>query len=676
MTQVSPVLPTANICWQDNTPYSLDFDDYYYSKINGVEESNYVFVRGNHLTQRWQEFEIQQQNQFSIFETGFGSGLNFLVTAQHWSDFQNQHTTKYLKKLIFTSVEAHPLKIDDLNKVIVSWQTEFKLTNALIQFYPPALKGVYSLDFGNIELKLILMPFDQAIAAIEPKGKSLFDCLFLDGFAPIKNESMWQADLLRRLSYFCKNSSTFSSFTAASQVQKNLKNCDYQIKKIKGYGSKREMLTGVLRRNEIPVYKSKHPWYEYTDFQGLEKPIIIIGAGIAGCATAFALSKRGIHSIVIDSQPEPGGTITDFPVSSFSPYLSADFNTISQFYWSGYHLLTEYLSQRDYIEHKFTGVFYLADNQEQLATLKSVHSLLAPSGLKLKWLEADQTEQFAGMKISFPGLLNPDAGWVNPKELCKSFTDSSWICVQMNSKVHKIDRNHGHWRVQTNKNIFTSDHVILCMGANTDLFDCYNLCSLDHIKGQLSSIHTTDELSSLQVILNNGHYLIPNQNNILFAGSNYIRTNSDSSEPTIQADIENLNAFKGINPGLDHLTTEQIDRLSKQESSKSQHGMRLASRDHLPVVGPVPDMGFYQQHYPQFIQSGRLKDCPDPKHVGGLFVNTAHGSRGVTGSLLSGQIIASLLTGSQLPLPTKLYHAVHPARFFIRDISNLKLLSH
>ena len=103
MTQLSPVLPTANICWRDNTPYSLDFEDYYYSKTDGIEESDYVFIQGNQLAQRWQKFETQQLNQFSIFETGFGSGLNFLVTAQHWFNFQNQTKPEHLTKLHYTS---------------------------------------------------------------------------------------------------------------------------------------------------------------------------------------------------------------------------------------------------------------------------------------------------------------------------------------------------------------------------------------------------------------------------------------------------------------------------------------------------------------------------------------------------------------------------------------------
>ncbi len=671
MSQHSPVLSPAKICWRDNTPYSLDFGDYYYSKKNGVEESDYVFIQGNKLLERWQQFEDEHLSRFSIFETGFGSGLNFLLTAEHWLDFKREHKPEHLNKLSYTSVEIHPLQLDDLIKIIRNWSVEFTYTNQLITYYPPAIKGIYHFDFGRIELKLILMPLDQALSIIEPKGRPLFDCLFLDGFTPSRNKSMWESALLRRLSYFCKQDSTFSTFTAASRVRKDLIHSGYTIKKVKGFGSKREMLTGVLSHSNIPTYKSKYPWFETKHTTSITEPIIIIGAGIAGCATAHALAKENIQSIIIDSEASIGGTIADFNYSSFSPYISADFNPVSQFYWAAYSLLQHYLFQHDDVIHDFCGVFLTANNQERFTALNAAYQLLKRSGLEIEWIKKDQTLTTTGIEINHPGLFVKQAGWLNLRSMCKSLINSPLISTQLATQVLNIKKHHNHWQVESTNGIFEGSHVIFCTGANSNLLDDYKLCRLDKIKGQVTTIQSPEKLGNLKTIINNGHYLIPaHQSKELITGSNYDRSNLATNCATIEADIKNLTALKGLSEDIDNIIKTETQLLSNLETSNSSKGIRLSSRDHLPLIGPIPDMSFYQKHYPEYIKTGRLKGCPNPKYFDGLFINTAHGSRGITASLLAGEIIASLLADKQLPLPTQLFHSVHPARFFVRDCIN------
>ena len=65
---------TPKIEWiNHNIPKSIDYNDSYYSINDGRQETNYVFINGNNILIRW-----QQQNQFTIAELGFGTGLNFL----------------------------------------------------------------------------------------------------------------------------------------------------------------------------------------------------------------------------------------------------------------------------------------------------------------------------------------------------------------------------------------------------------------------------------------------------------------------------------------------------------------------------------------------------------------------------------------------------------------------
>ena len=72
---------TPHIEWRDGQPYASEFQDVYFSTDHGLQETEYVFLQGNALTQRWQNLAHQT---FTIAESGFGTGLNFLCAAKLW----------------------------------------------------------------------------------------------------------------------------------------------------------------------------------------------------------------------------------------------------------------------------------------------------------------------------------------------------------------------------------------------------------------------------------------------------------------------------------------------------------------------------------------------------------------------------------------------------------------
>ena len=87
--------------WNEaGTPVSDQFDDVYFSNVNGLEETRYVFLKQNHLPERWQEFD---QRRFVIGETGFGTGLNFLAVWQWFTEFRREYPEATLKELHFVS---------------------------------------------------------------------------------------------------------------------------------------------------------------------------------------------------------------------------------------------------------------------------------------------------------------------------------------------------------------------------------------------------------------------------------------------------------------------------------------------------------------------------------------------------------------------------------------------
>src|SRR5688572_16619011 len=77
--RMSAALVPAKLDFRDQTPYSASYGDVYHSAEGGIAETQYVFLQGNGLPQRW-----SRRERFVVLETGFGFGLNFLVTWQAW----------------------------------------------------------------------------------------------------------------------------------------------------------------------------------------------------------------------------------------------------------------------------------------------------------------------------------------------------------------------------------------------------------------------------------------------------------------------------------------------------------------------------------------------------------------------------------------------------------------
>ena len=74
-------LPPARLLFDHGVPRSVDFDDVYHSADGAVAQAETVFLGGNGLPERWQD-----GGSFQILETGFGLGVNFLVTWHHWQN--------------------------------------------------------------------------------------------------------------------------------------------------------------------------------------------------------------------------------------------------------------------------------------------------------------------------------------------------------------------------------------------------------------------------------------------------------------------------------------------------------------------------------------------------------------------------------------------------------------
>lgn len=220
----------SSLTWLDNIPFSEPFSDVYFSKENGLEETRYVFLAGNRLAERW-----PHSNHFTIIETGFGTGLNFLAAAELWLQ-----TAPANAILHYHSIERYPLPDHDITRALSSWPALAPLAQDMMKGYSPTGDQCRFTVTGRIHTTLYFAPMVDVLPtlAVTP------DAWFLDGFAPAKNPDMWNDTLYTQMQRLSRSGTSFATFTAAGIVKRGLTAHGFTVTKTKGFGHKRDMLVG------------------------------------------------------------------------------------------------------------------------------------------------------------------------------------------------------------------------------------------------------------------------------------------------------------------------------------------------------------------------------------------------------------------------------------------------
>jgi tRNA 5-methylaminomethyl-2-thiouridine biosynthesis bifunctional protein len=224
------------LLWKDGQPWSARFDDRYFSADSGIAETRHVFLQGNRLAERFAALHDQQV--FFIGETGFGTGLNFLCAWQLFEQYAPVGAA-----LEFRSVEAFPLDTAALRAALALWPPLQASAQALGDAWPGTAPGRHRLPFGRVQLQLDIYDVAAALPRWPAHG---IDAWFLDGFAPAKNPAMWSDAVLAEVARASRPGASFAAYTSAGGVRRGLQRAGFELRRVPGFGRKREMLVGRL----------------------------------------------------------------------------------------------------------------------------------------------------------------------------------------------------------------------------------------------------------------------------------------------------------------------------------------------------------------------------------------------------------------------------------------------
>jgi len=637
-----PLLPAALAFDADGVPVSRHYGDVYHARAGALAQARHVFLAGNRLPQRW-----QGRAHFTVCETGFGAGNNFLTLWQAWRVDSRRCT-----RLHVLSFEAHPFEAADMARLAQRCDPALRaLARQLVAVWPVLTPGVHRLEFegGAVTLTLVF----GAIAHTARQAEACVDAFLLDGFAPARNPEMWTPALFGQLRRMAAHDATLATWCSAAAVRKALGDAGFLVSRVPGFAGKREMTVAVLRPGLGRVAASVRAAH-----------VAVVGAGFAGAAIAHALTRRGHVCTLLDPELALGaaGVHQGHRAAALSPVLTVDDDLRARLCRSGVLLAGRLWGELDDARARpiVCGTLTLGMHAQAQSNMRAAVARLRFARDWVQWMDRTQASQLAGLPLAHGGLYFPQGRMVRPEALLPALAQD---VTRIAARVADLRRCiNGDWALlDAQGNVLTQTPVVVLANAGgvaALLDDFPRLRRLRMLAGQVSYFQAGGALSAPRCILSGHGYWLPEVDGFSTGGSTYlpmdawqtpgVQDHADRDDPDGgAADADTWAQVQGarqpwsqrwVSNAGHAAILEQLQALAgvpraalQAQLSRTQawSGWRAAMADHLPVIGTVPGMD-------------------------GVWAACAFGSRGLCWAALAGEIIAGALAGEPAPLEREL----------------------
>lgn len=209
-----------------STLYHPEIGEHYHSKHGALQESRHVFLKSG-LTFY---LEKEQTSRAAILEIGFGTGLNFLVTA----DYASAEGID----LSYCGIEAYPLEDD------VVFRTGYD------QFVKPEIWSRFGQCYKKAQEEEVAFTESVRLSIATQKvldfhTEQQFDVIYFDAFAAVHQPEMWTAETLGHVCSFLRPDGVFVTYAITGELKRTMKTLGFTIEKAPGAPGKREMLRAV-----------------------------------------------------------------------------------------------------------------------------------------------------------------------------------------------------------------------------------------------------------------------------------------------------------------------------------------------------------------------------------------------------------------------------------------------
>jgi len=526
----------ADLEWTpDGAPRSLRFDDIYFSKDGGLDETRAVFLQGCGLPQAW-----RGRRRFTVAETGFGTGLNILALLQLW----RAHRPDGARLQIF-SAEAYPLTRPEAARALAAWPELADLAETLIARWPRRAPGFHRVDWPELGATLDLAVGDVLWALEDWDGRA--DAWFLDGFSPAKNPLMWRQQVLAAIAARSAPDAVLGTFTVAGAVRRGLEAAGFSAEKRPGHGNKRERLEARL------------PGPPATDPPA--PTVAIVGAGIAGAALARAFRAQGLTPVLV--RDPDAAAASGNPAALVAPALDAGGGPRARFYAQAFARAVD--------AYRSVGpAAVIGQGVEQLAWTER-------DGGRFDTVLAAGLFEDGALTRTPAGLMIAEGLWIRPDAVIDAWLEG---CPVIDARVQALTGADGGWTLLDGEGrpIVRAEVVCLAVGADPALVEGLTI-EFTPVRGQVSWAQglTLDRARAW------GGYAAPMDGGVLF-GATHDRGRRDSNL-SAEDHARNLATLAQALPGLAALAADL--------PLGGRAAVRATTFDRMPAAGPAGPPGLY-----------------------------------------------------------------------------------
>ncbi|VFR18215.1 tRNA (5-methylaminomethyl-2-thiouridylate)-methyltransferase / FAD-dependent cmnm(5)s(2)U34 oxidoreductase [plant metagenome] len=615
-----PLQPATLVRNAQGLPCSPRYDDVYHpAPGDGIAQSRRVFLAGNGLPGRWAGRET-----FTVCETGFGLGLNFLALWQAWRDDPARP-----RRLHMLSVEAHPFSRDDLATLLRECVPDDlqSCAQALLAQWPPLLPGLHRLEFegGNVTLTLGLGLAESVV----PQWDARADAYFLDGFAPAGNPQMWTPALLRALSDLSAPDATLATWCSVGAVRRALDEVGFAVTRREGEAGKRHVTVGVRKPEAGAGARAQ------AVFAGAHEAVIV-GGGPAGAGVAQSLALRGWRVTVVDEAAAAAGmTHAGHLAAACTPLIARDDNLRARLSRAGSRrALARWQDLPETGAPRVCGTVQLARDAGRAADLAGTLAVLAFPSSWVRAVSQEEAGALAGVPVRRGGIFFAEGMLVRPQGLVAGLLATPGV-RRLAARVARVTRSGPQWRVidETGQVLAEAPVLVLANAAAAPALlrtvtgneaAWPSLAGMHRLAGEVAHVPADALAGGPRCVVGGEGYLLPGVDGLCVAGSTYVH-----GAERAERSAEGRDTAIGKALGLVDLP------LAGDPGAGGWAGWRAVLPGRLPAIGEVPG-------------------------AAGLWLATGYASRGFCWSALAGDLVGARLMGEPIPLERDLQAALGP----------------
>lgn len=647
------------------------------------------------LPQAWGGAEV-----FVVLEIGFGAGLAFLAALRAW-----RADPARAARLHWAATLEHPLTRDALRDALEALRVAPADREPLLTRWPCAVGGVHRLMFqdGRVTLSLAVGPARSMVPGWVPRADALLlSCAAHDGLAARSADlpfAAWRAAAAAlapggavALAPGPGAPATPALEAALRAGRHALESAGFAVSTAshpEPFGAGPGGLPGRATRRD-----SIDPTYALPAARALrvrghaaasacahgERPAggrsaLVIGAGLGGSAVAFALACRGWSVTRLDAGTAGG---SGQPVLAQHPSLTPDDAPLSRLTRAATLLANGPYALGVLRQH----------GRVQLADAARAHRVTA--GLPRDWVEqvdAASASERAGVRLRQGGWWLPMAGSADPRALCDAWTVAG-VSVRDAAAVATLVRTRDGWIALDAETRVLGEAAVVVLACGADgpaIVDApgalqrpleahFGAAGLQRRTGLTTVAMPHPSRVPRCTVGGDGHAVPLDGTRLLLGPAGSVDIDDDAAAGASIGDCvtrdDRVTHEALVARRSDCATGERAlhawSRFAAQLAdpgpvpplAPGRQGRRLSTRDHLPLIGPVPDPRVLAAT-PTGLRDDRL---PLPV-LPGLWSATAFGGRGLLWSVLAAELIAARLEGEPSALERPLASALSPDRF-------------